>query len=687
MRTFHHPSALLRAVASASLLVGLGALTSSAAAHFPFIIPDASGATATLVLSETLAPDRAVNVGMLSSASLSLRDADAHVFALATPRAEMSEPSMSIALPGAGVRVVSGVIDLGVMSRGAGPAHRLVYHPKTVVGDPFAATFDALVTGAPVELVPVKDAGGVRLRFLSERAPLAAASVTLLLSDGSEREVATDAEGLTPPLASGRVGAWARHWVEAPGEIDGKAYVQLRRYATLVVDMPGAPAAAAASVDAPPSDAVAVATLPRPIASFGATVHDGWLYVYGGHFGERHDYSTATVSGRFSRAKLDDLTRGHAAWQELPGGPAAQGLNLVSYRDVVIRVGGMEPRNAAGEPADNHSLAEVASYSVRDGGWESLAPLPEPRSSHDVVVIGDTMYVVGGWTMAGKGSEIRWPDHGLSLDLASPNATWRTFEQPFRRRALIAATLGAEIVVIGGFDEEDRPHTDVVAFDTTTRQWSTLPSIPGPARNGFAPAACVSDGRLFVSVADGQLLRLAADRGSWEAVTTTTPRIVHRMVAADNELLLVGGAREATMTNLIEAVALDGTPRERSVLATVAARWRHPQHERVAASMGLVDDAFDALRDAESAGWIERDADTGLDAAEEAEQLRNHLLEVPVEGSDAPEAFRTTLATNIDRVDTMRALLAAAPRDASALTAQLALIRASCRECHRAFRD
>ena len=48
--------------------------------------------------------------------------------------------------------------------------------------------------------------------------------------------------------------------------------------------------AAAAAPEFPP--------LPTPVTSFGAAVSDGFVYVYGGHSGKPHSYSSATTLGR-----------------------------------------------------------------------------------------------------------------------------------------------------------------------------------------------------------------------------------------------------------------------------------------------------------------------------------------------------------------------------------------------------
>jgi hypothetical protein len=88
--------------------------------------------------------------------------------------------------------------------------------------------------------------------------------------------------------------------------------------------------------------------------------------------------------------------------------------------------------------------------------------------------------------------------------------------------------------------------------------------LPGPKRNGFAPAACTLDGRLYASVADGTLYRLDEAGATWEAVAKTTPRIVHRLIPHDGQILVLGGAAKGDNLDLIETVWPDQMAQTRS---------------------------------------------------------------------------------------------------------------------------
>lgn len=185
-------------------------------------------------------------------------------------------------------------------------------------------------------------------------------------------------------------------------------YAETRNYATLVFDVADTSSASGSKS----ATVTRVATLPEATASFGAVASDGWLYVYGGHIAATHSYSTAAVSGRFSRINLA-LPK---AWEDLPPGPAMQGMNLTAYKGTIHRIGGMAPRNKPGEKSMTYSVADSACFDPKTRRWEALPPLPEPRSSHDVVVIGNKLIVVGGWTLKGVNAST-WLDTLAILDL------------------------------------------------------------------------------------------------------------------------------------------------------------------------------------------------------------------------------------------------------------------------------
>lgn len=534
------------AVAAALLLASLS-LPRFAVAHFVFIVPGAAG-KAHVVMSETLTPDGDVNVSIIAGTRVFARDVagkDSAALAL-TPGKNVLE----VGLTDDKARLLYGKADLGINQHGGGPANILVYHPKTIVGDPYTApALGAEIT--PVELEVIGAPGQTRLKLVAAGKPLAKTEFTVILPDGTDQKVTTDERGLTTPFTqTGRFAAWARYLEDAPGERDGKPYVQVRHYATLVIDVPAAGEAhAGEKAEATVSASIArFTTMPYAASSFGAVACEGYLYVYGGHIVPTHSYSTEAVTGRFARLRLD----GGTTWEELPPGPPCQGMNLAAANGKVYRAGGMQPRNKPSDPADNHSLAEAAVFDPASKTWSALPALPVGRSSHDLVVAGGKLIALGGWSMTGKEGENKWLDGAAQLDLANP-AAWQPLAEPFQRRALIAYPHAGKVYVIGGFDENDEASKAVEVLDVASHTWAKGPEIPGKQFNGFSPAACELNGKLYLSVGDGSLYRLDRAGKAWEKVAQSTPRIVHRMVPAGDRLLIVGGATSGKNLDLIES--------------------------------------------------------------------------------------------------------------------------------------
>lgn len=528
-----------------SLLLFASAIV-PARAHFIWIVPDGpDDTTVKVVFSEGLEPDEAVPVDKIAATKLCFRDPTGRVAALDWHK---GKHAYVVNLPDKNPALVGGVCKYGVLQRGHNKPFLLAYYPKLIRGElKPTKPWDHLA----LEVIPRE---GGRFQVLFAGKPVTGAEVVVLPPAAAGKEtLTTDAQGefKIQAVAPGLYGIRARHIEAKVGEHNGQKFESVRHYATLVFQVPPAKGSyvgnGAAAADAPD-----YAPLPRAVSSFGAAVADGWLYVYGGHCVKTHQYSTEAVLGTFHRLRLSDPK----AWEELPGGPAIQGLALVAYQNKIYRIGGMQPRNQPGEKADNHSLAGCARFDPATRKWETLPDLPEGRSSHDAVVVGDKLVVVGGWKMNGAGKKADWGTTALALDLKQQPLKWQTLQQPFQRRALTAAAYEGKVYALGGLTPDSGTELTVNVYDPAKNAWTTGPDLPGPRRNGFTPASCVAGGRLYVSAADGKLVRLTAKGNAWEVVgQLKQPRIVHRMVAAsDNLLVAVGGASKGDNVALTEAI-------------------------------------------------------------------------------------------------------------------------------------
>ncbi len=280
--------------------------------------------------------------------------------------------------------------------------------------------------------------------------------------------------------------------------------------------------------------------LPKAISSFGGVECDGFIYVYGGHAGKSHTYSTESNLGTFHRLPSGGGTK----WEELPAGPALQGLNLAATGGKVYRVGGMEARNKPGDKQDLHSLSDVAVFDPKAKTWSTSVPMPAGRSSHDVVAVGSKLVVVGGWQMKGAEKTI-WYDTALVLDTGANTPKWESILQPFKRRAFTAAALGNKVYVIGGLTEKGEMVRKVDVLDVASGKWTEGPEFPGTERVGFSPAATVVGGKLVLNASDKNVHVLNEKGTAWDKIgSTADSRYVHRLVPGgkDTVVVIAGGS-------------------------------------------------------------------------------------------------------------------------------------------------
>jgi hypothetical protein len=448
-------------------------------------------------------------------------------------------------LAGPAPTVILGTCDYGIFQRPNAPASHLQYTAKRIV-KPTVGWKDAKPRkDLRIELLAdFVAADKVVLRVVHHGKPLANAEIKYFGPNDDGGTLKTNADGAAEwkLKAPGEHSCFVGTTVKKAGEVNGKKYDAERDYATLTFAKPTAQTIAA------------LPALPEGFSSFGAAVTDGFVYVYGGHKGVTHDYSTQTVHGKFRRLNLANPESG---WEELPEGPIAQGLALVAHDGVLYRLGGMQPRNAPGEKADNVSLATCAKFDPKSGVWSDLPSFPAPRSSFDAVVVGDRIYVFGGWKLSGRGTSPEWYETGLVLDLSAKSPAWKEVPQPFQRRALNLAAADGKVYVVAGFTPDEETDQSVDVFDPATRKWSKAAPLPGPERNGFSPAACGMDGAVYASPADGVVYRLDVQANRWKEVgKLERKRIVHRLVpAGGGRLAVLGGANGKLNVAEVELIA------------------------------------------------------------------------------------------------------------------------------------
>lgn len=218
--------------------LGLGAFLGLAPlvwGHFVFIIPATDGKSVEIVFSDGDGPDKSVPISKIASTKVFAIDGGKSV--------PLSHSVVGNALqakvPSESAKVIFGKTDYGVVQKGDKDPFHLVYHSKTILGDPFSSE----VLGGShddFEIKPVKRGDKTQFLVLTNGKPLAESEITIRKVGTRESEKSkTNKEGIGGEISqSGSFVITALKLIKESGEFQGKQFKESRHYATLVVRLP-----------------------------------------------------------------------------------------------------------------------------------------------------------------------------------------------------------------------------------------------------------------------------------------------------------------------------------------------------------------------------------------------------------------------------------------------------------------
>ena len=179
--------------------------------------------------------------------------------------------------------------------------------------------------------------------------------------------------------------------------------------------------------------------------------------------------------------------------------------------------------------------------------WETRAPMPLPRTEVVAATVGSEIVVLGGLTLERSASR--------RVDAYSPaRNSWRRFpDLPVGVHHSMAVGVGARLYVLGGYTAVGMPLR--TAFVLERGSWRSLPRMPFPRA---AAGVGVAAGKIVVAggvSAAGRLARnaLSFDLGTrrWSIVVGPTAREHLGVTSLAGTVYAIGGRTSGLDTNLL----------------------------------------------------------------------------------------------------------------------------------------
>jgi hypothetical protein len=231
-------------------------------------------------------------------------------------------------------------------------------------------------------------------------------------------------------------------------------------------------------------------------SSFGTILHDGLLYMCGGHQGPEHTYPKESFTDNFN---VYDKRINN--WRELAPRPAkAHGYTLAANGNYIYAFGGFA-YNEGTKPAWK-SIDTIDRYDIRTNTWTTIGKLSKPRSSNIAATVGDKVYLVGGWDATPKApNDFEGTFHSSVdvFDLKTETVSVAPYQMPLPlRRAFTGVEYKDQILLVGGLGVGSSHFeliSNVTLMDPKTGIATELPKLPFAT---FAPAAETIGDELFV---------------------------------------------------------------------------------------------------------------------------------------------------------------------------------------------
>lgn len=225
-------------VVAVGLVVAVTTFAHVARAHFTYVVPSADRSKLQIIFSDSLEPDRKASIDKILKTTLFGVDGNGKQ---APVKWTKSDHAFLADLPSRDIRVIAGVSDYGFhqSKHTQDKPVWLKYYPKAILGDVSATESSQLGEKVPLEISPLISGGRITFQARWKGKPLTDGEFGVLVPSASAgQKIASDSNGMIKAHFDkpGRYGVRVGYFEPTAGELDGNKYVEIRHYATLVVD-------------------------------------------------------------------------------------------------------------------------------------------------------------------------------------------------------------------------------------------------------------------------------------------------------------------------------------------------------------------------------------------------------------------------------------------------------------------
>jgi N-acetylneuraminic acid mutarotase len=213
-------------------------------------------------------------------------------------------------------------------------------------------------------------------------------------------------------------------------------------------------------------------------------------------------YSGNCCDGEFGLSNVyiyDPLQNKWIQGANIPSNRRRGSTGVVYYQGKFYMAGGLTGGHGMGQDGVSaKSYNWFDSWNPSTNKWQVLPNAPHARDHFGAAVVNGKLYLAGGRTSIGSGFFGKTIAQVDVYNFAT--GQWSTLPAsaniPTKRAGTAVATLGNEVIIIGGESSQSNAHANTEALNTSSNTWRTLDTL-NQGRHGTTATVC--NGMIYIA--------------------------------------------------------------------------------------------------------------------------------------------------------------------------------------------